>query len=137
MNSIKYLVQLFLMFFVFVGFAQKSTIYSHQSVNYNSALTLYNKQQFNSAQLIFQSVLSSTSDSFLKSNATYYIANCAVMLNQPNAKFLLESFVKDYPYSTKRNSAYFEIANYYFKSSKYYDACNWYAKVEAIRLSFS
>ena len=137
MNSIKYLVQLFLMFFVFVGFAQKSTIYSHQSVNYNSALTLYNKQQFNSAQLIFQSVLSSTSDSFLKSNATYYIANCAVMLNQPNAKFLLESFVKDYPYSTKRNSAYFEIANYYFKSSKYSDACNWYAKVEAIRLSFS
>ena len=95
MNSIKYLVQLFLMFFVFVGFAQKSTIYTHQSVNYNSALTLYNKQQFNSAQLIFQSVLSSTSDSFLKSNATYYIANCAVMLNQPNAKFLLESFVKD------------------------------------------
>ena len=126
MNSVKYLVKIF---FVCVGFAQKSNIYSHQSIRYNSAISLYNNQQYKSAQLIFQTVKSSTSDSFLKSNATYYIANCAVRLNQPNAEFLLESFTRDYPSSTKRNSAYFEIANYYFKTSKYAYACKWYEKV--------
>ena len=135
MNTIKYLVQLSFVCFVCFGFAQKSAIYSHEKVRYNSALSLYNTQQFQSAQLIFQSVKSSTSDSFLKSNATYYIANCAVRLNQPNAEFLVESFVRDYPSSTKRNSAYFEIANYYFKTSKYAYACKWYEKVEVNRLS--
>ena len=135
MNSVKYLVKIFFIFFVCVGFAQKSNIYSHQSIRYNSAISLYNNQQYKSAQLIFQTVKSSTSDSFLKSNATYYIANCAVRLNQPNAEFLLESFTRDYPSSTKRNSAYFEIANYYFKTSKYAYACKWYEKVEFNRLS--
>ena len=135
MVSIKYLVQLFFIFFVCVGFAQKSLVYSHQSVHYNSALSLYNNQQYKSAQLIFQSLESSTSDFFLKSNATFYIANCAIRLNQPNAESLLESFVRDYPFSTKRNSAYFEIANYYFKISKYSYACEWYAKVEPNKLS--
>ena len=73
MNSVKYLVKIFFIFFVYVGFAQKSNIYSHQSIRYNSAISLYNNQQYKSAQLIFQTVKSSTSDSFLKSNATYYI----------------------------------------------------------------
>ena len=137
MNTIKYLVQLSFMCFVCIGFAQRSAIYSHETVRYNSALSLYNTQQFQSAQLIFQSVESSTSDFFLKSNATYYIANCAVRLNQPNAEFLVESFVRDYPSSIKLNSAYFEIANYYFKTSKYAYACKWYEKVDINRLSIS
>ena len=137
MNTIKYLVQLSFVCFVCIGFAQRSAIYSHETVRYNSALSLYNTQQFQSAQLIFKSVESSTSDFFLKSNATYYIANCAVRLNQPNAEFLVESFVRDYPSSIKRNLAYFEIANYYFKTSKYAYACNWYEKVEINRLSIS
>ena len=135
MNTTKFLVQLSFLCFLCFGFSQESAIYSHETFRYNSALSLYNTQQFQSAQLIFQSVKSTTSDFFLKSNATYYIANCAVRLNQPNAEFLVESFVRDYPSSNKRNSAYFEIANYYFKNSKYAYACKWYEKVEINRLS--
>ena len=130
MNTIKYLVKLSFVFFLCVGFAQKSVIFSNESFSYSSALSLYNAQQFQSAQLIFKSVESNTNDFFLKSNASYYIANCAVRLNQPNAEFLVESFVRDYPSSTKRNSAYFEIANYYFNNAKYAYARKWYEKVD-------
>ena len=68
MNTIKYLVQLSFMCFACIGFAQRSAIYSHETVRYNSALSLYNTQQFQTAQLIFQSVESSTSDFFLNSS---------------------------------------------------------------------
>ena len=137
MNTIKYLVQLSFVCFLCVGFAQKSVIYSNESVSYRSALSLYNTQQFQSAQLIFKSVETNTSDYFLKSNASYYIANCAVRLNQPNAEFLVESFVRDYPSSIKRNSAYFEIANYYFDNAKFANARKWYEKVDVSSLGKS
>ena len=134
MNIIKLLFQLFFVFFCSFCIAQKSAIYSNESVSYSSALSLYNAKQFQSAQLIFKSVEIHASDSFFKSNSSYYIANCAVRLNQPNAEFLVESFVRDYPASIKRNSTYFEIANYYFDNAKYAYARKWYEKVDVSSL---
>jgi len=137
MTSIKYLIRLIFLCFICVGFAQKSAIYTNQVVNFQSALVLYNAQQYQSAQLIFKSVESNASDVFLKSNAAYYNANCAVRLNQPNAELLMESFVDDYPSSTKRNLAYFEVANYYFQNAKYSYARKWYDKVDFESISKS
>ena len=137
MTSIKYGVQIILMCFICVGFAQKTAVYSSETVNFQSALSLYNTQQYQSAQVLFKSVEISADDGFLKSNAAYYNANCAVRLNQPNAELLVESFVKNYPSSTKQNSAYFEVANYYFENAKYAYARKWYQKVEKGYLSSS
>ncbi|MBT7850362.1 MAG: tetratricopeptide repeat protein [Formosa sp.] len=137
MNSIRYLTRLVFLSFFCVGFAQKSAIYSNEAVNFQSALELYNTQQYQSAQVIFKSVESNTSDTFLKSNAVYYNANCAVRLNQPNAELLVESFVEQYPSSTKRNSAFFEVANYYFDNAKYSYARKWYEKVNRASISKS
>ena len=67
----------------------------------------------------------------------YYNANCAVRLNQPNAELLVESFVEHYPSSTKRNSAYYEVANYYFQNAKYSYARKWYEKVDRTSISKS
>jgi len=137
MTSIKYGVQLILMCFFCVGFAQKTAVYSSEAVNFQSAITLYNAQQYQSAQLLFKSVEATANDAFLKSNAAYFTAYCAVRLNQSNAELLVESFVKNHPYSTKRNSAYFEVANYYFENAKYAYARKWYQKVEEASLSKS
>ena len=137
MTAMKCLVRLVFLCFFCVGFAQKSTVYTNETVNFQSALTLYNTQQYQSAQLLFKSVESNASDAFLKSNAAYYNANCAVRLNQPNAELLIESFVEDYPSSIKRNSAYLEVANYYFQNAKYAYARKWYKKVDLASVSKS
>ena len=137
MTSIKYLTRLVFLCFFCVGFAQKSAVYTNETVKFQSALALYNTQQYQSAQLLFKSVESNTTDGFLKSNAAYYNANCAVRLNQPNAELLIESFVEDYPSSTKRNSAYLEVANYYFENAKYAYARKWYKKVDLASVSKS
>ena len=129
MTSLKYLARIIFLCFFCLGFSQQSAVYTHHAVNFQSALDLYNSQQYQSAQVLFKSVESTSSDAFLKSNSAYYNANCAVRLNQPNAELLVESFVEQYPSSTKRNSAFLEVANYYFENAKYSYARKWYDKV--------
>ena len=68
MTSIKYLVRLVFVCFFCAGFAQNSTIYSSEDVKYQSAIALYNAQQYQSAQVLFKSIESNASEDLLKSN---------------------------------------------------------------------
>ncbi|WP_406683353.1 tetratricopeptide repeat protein [Seonamhaeicola sp. MEBiC1930] len=115
--------------FSFNLFAQQSAAYTNNRVDYQKALSLYNNQQYLAAQSLFGSVKKSVKESILQSDCSYYIANCAVRLNQQNADQLVEDFVKEYPTSTKRNTAYVDVADYYFENSKYARARKWYNKV--------
>lgn len=116
--------------FSFQIIAQQSTIYTHNLVDYQKALSLYNNQQYQASQSLFKAVIKTTSKEVLESDCAYYIANCAVRLNQQNADRLIEDFVKKYPTSTKRNTAFVDVADYYFTNGKYAYAKKWYNKVD-------
>lgn len=131
---------------VFLGFAisfsfhlqaQLSAVYTNDLVDYQKALSLYNNQQYLAAQSLFGSVQKTAKDEVLQSDCAYYIANSAVRLNQQNADRLVEDFVKKYPTSTstKRNTAFVDVADYYFENSKYAYAIKWYDKVNEEALS--
>ncbi len=47
----------------------------------------------------------------------------------------MEDFVEKYPTSTKRNSAFADVAEYYFETGKYPYALKWYNKVDQRALS--
>lgn len=121
--------------FSFQIMAQQSAIYTSSLVDYQKGLTLYNNQQYQAAQSLFREVKKTTKETVLQSDCTYYVANCAVRLNQQNADQLIEDFVKDYPTSTKRNTAFIDVADYYFENSKYSHARKWYNKVDESSLS--
>lgn len=123
--------------FSFQIIAQQSAIYTSSIVEYQKALSLYNNQQYQAAQSLFQDVKKTTKELVLQSDCTYYIANCAVRLNQLNADQLVEDFVLEYPTSTKRNTAFVDVADYYFENSKYAYARKWYDKVDENALSQS
>lgn len=110
--------------------AQQSAIYTNELVLYNQALELYNNKQFLAAQNLFDKVKSASEDENIDADCTYYIANCAVWLNQKGADQLLENFVIQYPTSIKRNAAYLDAATYYFDNGKYAYARKWYDKVD-------
>lgn len=121
--------------FVAIGFnlhliAQQSAAYTSNMVDYQKALSLYNNQQYLAAQSLFGNVKKATKEEILLSNCDYYIANCAVRLNQHNADQMVEDFVKEYPTSTKKNTAFVDVADYYFENSKYPHARKWYSKVD-------
>jgi len=115
--------------------AQKSKIYTHDQKEYQQALTLYNNEQFQAAQAIFEKVRYATKDPETEANSAYYAANAAVRLNQLGADKLMEDFVENYPTSTKRNAAYADVAEYYFETGKYPYALKWYKRVDQSSLS--
>ncbi|WP_452219834.1 tetratricopeptide repeat protein [Lacinutrix salivirga] len=115
--------------------AQQSTTYTSDLVDYQKALTLYNNSQYLAAQSLFSKIKKETKDPILKGDCTYYIANSAVRLNQKNADQLIEAFVEEYPTSTKKNSAFTDVADYYFENGKYAYAQKWYAKVDEAALA--
>lgn len=131
----------FLFFLIFIGVApisaQKSTIYTHDLKDFNTALTLYNDKQYTSAKLIFEKVKATATTEEIQSDCAYYAANCAIRTNQSNADELMERFVADYPTSVKQNQAYVEVAHFYFNQGNYPKALEWFDKVDESNLSRS
>jgi TolA-binding protein len=120
---------------VWTGYGQESKIYTHDLKDYQEALALYNNKQYQASQTIFEKVGAQTKDLETKANSAYYVANAAIRLNQIGADRLMEDFVERYPTSTKRNSAFLDVADYYFQTGKYPYALKWYAKVDETSMS--
>jgi TolA-binding protein len=115
--------------------AQQSATYTNDLVDYQKALTLYNNRQYQAAQSLFEAIKNEAPNETLESDCAYYIANCAVRLNQQNADDLIQDFVDSYPTSTKRNTAFLDVADYYFSNGKYAYARKWYDKVDETSLA--
>ena len=127
----------FSLLFSFLCTAQETKIYSHEEKQYQDALALYNSEQYQASQVLFEKVKATTTNYETEANSSYYAANAAIRLNQRGADKLMEDFVANYPTSTKRNSAYIDVADYYFETGKYPYALKWYKKVDKNSLSRS
>ncbi|MFS4457462.1 tetratricopeptide repeat protein [Maribacter sp. 2304DJ31-5] len=120
---------------VWIAQSQQTRIYTHEHKDFQDALRLYNNEQYQAAQTLFEKVKATTKDEETAANSAYYVANAAVRLNQLGADRLMENFVEKYPTSTKRNSAFADVAEYYFETGKYPYALKWYNKVDQNALS--
>ena len=123
-------IVLLTLLFSYSIYSQQSATYTSQFVDYQKALTLYNNSQYLAAQSLFNPIKKNSNAEVLQSDCTYYVANCAVRLNQQNADDLIESFVEDYPTSTKRNTAFIDVADYYFENNRFAHSRKWYNKVD-------
>ncbi|MCK8480114.1 tetratricopeptide repeat protein [Psychroserpens algicola] len=126
----------FLLFASYLN-AQQTAAYTSDLVDYQKALTLYNNKQYQAAQSLFEAIKNEAPNETVESECAYYIANCAVRLNQKNADDLIQDFVDEYPTSTKRNTAFLDVADYYFTNGKYAYARKWYDKVDEQSISRS
>ncbi len=133
--NFKYCISILALCLGFQVFAQQSAVYTNDLVDFQKALSLYNNQQYQAAQSLFTEIRKSAEKDGLKGDCTYYIANCAVRLNQQNADQLINDFVEEYPTSTKRNTAFVDVADYYFANGKYAYARKWYDRVDENALS--
>ena len=117
--------------------AQQSEIYTHSLSEFDKAIELFNNKQYQSAQIIFEKVKQDNKNIDTKADCAYYIATCAIRLNQSNADELMESFVSNYPTSSKQNQAYKEVAQFYFESGRYPQAMEYFEKVDESSLTYS
>lgn len=133
----KKIVQTIMMVIITISLsAQKSEIYTNNLKEYNHAIELYQNKAYVASQQKFEEIKNNFDNlSELKANCDYYIANAAIRLGQQNADELMQNFVDKYPTSTKRNDAFLDIANYYYKTGKYAYAAKWYSKVKTVNLT--
>lgn len=118
-----------------ISVAQQSAIYTHDLKEFEKATALYKDKQYQSAQIIFEKVKASITNQEVQADCAYYIANCAIRLNQFGADTMVEKFVEDYPTSTKQNQAYIEVAHYYFAEGSYPRALEWFDKANTSSMS--
>jgi TolA-binding protein len=116
---------------------QKSSIYTHQNVDYNSALELYDKEKFSAAQEQFAVVLDNITDkkSEIAVNAQYYHALCGLELFNVDAENLLIEFIYAYPESPKVKLAFYHLGRYKFRKKRFDEALDWFAKLDIYDLS--
>lgn len=100
-------------------FGQNTLKYSPDVVQYQSALDLIHKEKYASAYPIFQEIEKTSTSDTKRSEAQFYIALCALQLEQPNAEDLFLSFLHNNPNHPQVNRVYFELGTYYYRKQKY------------------
>lgn len=115
---------------------QQSAIYTNNWSEFDNAVLLFKDKQYQSAQILFDKVKQNNPSQDIQADCAYYIAICAIHLNQSNADELIEKFISDYPTSSKQNQAYIEVAGYYFDQGKFPQALQYFEKVDESALSY-
>tara|TARA_B100000787_G_scaffold170137_1_gene164261 strand:+ start:5831 stop:8860 length:3030 start_codon:yes stop_codon:yes gene_type:complete len=113
-------------------YAQQTKIDIELLAEYNHALKLFNSKAYVGAQKYFIEVSENAKNEIgIKADADYYDAICAIRLHQADADEKILKFVDNYPNSTKKYKAYFNVGNYYFANKKAAYALKWYSKVNS------
>lgn len=136
MKHLRTLLASIIILFSCHSIAQKSDIYTNQLKTYNHAIELYNNRDFVAARHLFNQVKTDFSnDSEHKANCEYYAAFSTIQLGEREGDEQMREFVERYPTSTKQNTAFLEVGDYYFKNANYPYALKWYKRVETRNLS--
>lgn len=99
--------------------AQQSYTYTNNTYKFDSAVALYNENLFELAQILFDEIQQVDTNNEIQADCAYYIANCAIRLNQQGAEAKIEAFLKNYPTSSKQVEALFEASSYFFIKGDY------------------
>src|ERR1035437_4879599 len=110
-----------LFFIVLQLHAQKSLIYTMSDQDYKTAMELYEKQKYADARHFFQKVADNPANARtgMQADAAYYAALSALELYNPDAEYLLNSFIADNSENSKANEAYFYMARFQYNNKKY------------------
>jgi len=112
--------------------AQMTATYHQPNADYLSAMDLFTKQKFGSAQYLFQKTIKALNEptSEMSLNCEYYLAVCAIELFNPDAERLMLHFINEYPENAKVHFAYFQMGKYKYFKKEYADAIAWFEKVD-------
>ncbi|HLW15582.1 MAG TPA: hypothetical protein VKX30_08810, partial [Flavobacteriaceae bacterium] len=80
----------FVLLFSAIAFGQHTEELNSDISRYQDAVELFDKNQYQAAQMRFKSLKETTDNQTIEADCAYYIAYSAVRLQQPNADRLME-----------------------------------------------
>ncbi len=110
------LAALFVTSLTLTVFAQRTENFKSPQYEFKTAMDLFNKEKYGSAQQYFKYVYENTEDvqQDLKTNSFFYMGVCAAKLDNQDAAYLLQSFIDRYPVHSSVSEARFYLGRYYF-----------------------
>ena len=114
------------------AWAQKTTVDERRRELYREAMDLYGKQKYAAAQQIFDEIASGTQarTDLTTADAYYYAGVCSEKLDNNDASYRLENFLRLYPQSSRCNMARFYLGNFYYVRNDFDKALDWYRQVD-------
>ena len=114
------------------AWAQKTTADERRRELYREAMDLYGKQKYAAAQQIFDEIASGTQarTDLTTADAYYYAGVCSEKLDNNDASYRLENFLRLYPQSSRCNMARFYLGNFYYVRNDFDKALDWYRQVD-------
>lgn len=120
--------------------AQRETGDERTTGLFRHAMDLYQKQKYAAAQQIFDQVaaLGATADGqwLTVSDACYYAGVCSEKLDNDDAYYRLEEFLRLYPQSARQEMARFYLGNFYYARGDYERALEYYKTVDAKEVEY-
>lgn len=120
------------------AFSQKTAIYIHPDAGFGSALELFQKQKYGSAQKLFSKIqeqYKNEPNNLVHIDAEYYAAICALELFNKDAELLLKEFIASHPESPRVQTTAFYLGKYNYRKKQYNKALEWFEKVDLYDLS--
>ncbi|MDR0618326.1 MAG: tetratricopeptide repeat protein [Bacteroidales bacterium] len=142
----KVILLLTLLLFVLPLSAQKTHFYDEPDATFRSAVELYSKAKYGSAQKQFEWVLKKLQNSqgnkhdganvdYMREEAMYYSAMCNIKLFHSHSDAPLIRFLHEYPQSLRINSIYLSLGNFEYTQKRYKETIEYYEKVNTDALS--
>ncbi len=121
-----------------VATAQKETVGERQRELYRQATDLYQKQKYAAAQQIYDQIVAGSESraDLTTADACYYAGVCSEKLDNNDAYYRLEEFLRLYPQSSRCNMARFYLGNFYYTRGDYERALSYYRQVDAAEVEY-
>ena len=119
--------------------AQKTTADERLNDLYQQAADLYQKQKYAAAQQLYDQIAAGMSarGDMSTAEAAYYAAVCSEKLDNNDASYRLEEFMRLYPQSSRCNMARFYLGNFNYSRGDYDRALAYYREVEPSEVEFN
>ena len=119
--------------------AQRVTDEGRQRELYRQAMDLYGKQKYAAAQQIYDEIAQGAKDraDLTTADANYYAGVCSEKLDNNDACYRLEEFLRLYPQSSRCNMARFYLGNFHYARGSYESALEWYKEVDAREVEYN
>lgn len=127
------LVMIVALMFAMPLFAQKVPQGQAHEKTYQQALDLFHKEKYASAQYLFDQIVKQQPD---VADAYYYGAVCSSKLDNDDAQYRMDEFLRRYPQSSRCQMARFYLGNFYYSRGNYAQALTYYKQLDANTVEF-
>lgn len=130
-NKKSAVILLFALSFHFLQ-AQKPLKFESPEFEFNTAMELFQKEKYGSAQQYFKFVYENTphKQQDIKSNSYFYIGVCAAQLYNEDAIFYLTDFIRLYPVHSLVPEANYYLGKFYFFKKQYKNVIETFNKID-------